>query len=490
MLSNDATIQNIKHEILYEVAKLAYEGKLELVKEELPYKMFPGPQANFRCCVYKEREIARQRIRLAEGKCPSESDGPNANNIIQVIEAACADCPLSHYLVTDNCRKCMMKACQQSCKFGAISMGRDRAYIDPDKCKECGMCAKACPYNAIADLIRPCKKTCPVDAITMDDNGICVIDEKKCIRCGQCIHACPFGAIGSKTDIVDVIYSITSGKRVVAMVAPAIEGQFGDQISMSSIRTACKKLGFADMYEVGLGGDLTANAEASEWLEAAKEGKKMTTSCCPAFVNLIKSQFPELLPHVSTTISPMFAVSRLLKAQDPETVTVFIGPCIAKKDEKNKYKGEGNADYVLTVGEFRSIMRAKGIVLEAEENSSQQASVYGKRFGNAGGVTAAVAQCMREAGADPDKYIVEKCSGATECRKALTLLKVGKLPADFIEGMICEGGCVGGPSRHRTGKNEALTAKDRDKLINEADSRNVSENLSNYDISGFSMHNH
>ena len=107
--------------------------------------------------------------------------------MVQVIEAACADCPLSHYIVTDNCRKCMAKACQQACKFGAVSMGRDRAYIDPDKCKECGQCAKACPYNAIADLIRPCKKICPVGAITMDENGICEIDDSKCIKCGQCM---------------------------------------------------------------------------------------------------------------------------------------------------------------------------------------------------------------------------------------------------------------------------------------------------------------
>lgn len=252
-----------------------------------------------------------------------------------------------------------MKAASQACKFGAVSMTRDRAYIDPDKCKECGMCAKACPYNAIADLIRPCKKICPANAITMDENGICEIDENKCIQCGQCIHACPFGAIGSKTDIVDVIKAIVDGKKVVAMVAPAVEGQFGDTITMSSIRTACKKLGFNDMYEVGLGGDLTAQAEAEEWLEAAKEGKKLTTSCCPAFVNLIKKQYPELAEHISTTISPMFALSRLLKSEDPDTITVFIGPCIAKKNEKQEYKGQGNADFVLTIGEFRAMMRLK-----------------------------------------------------------------------------------------------------------------------------------
>ncbi|MGN0318515.1 MAG: 4Fe-4S dicluster domain-containing protein [Lachnospira sp.] len=488
MLSDDATILNIKHELLYEVAKLAFAGEFDEKKDELPYKLYPGPKAHFRCCVYKERELTRQRIRLAEGKTPTESDKPGADNIIQVIEAACADCPLSHYIVTDNCRKCMMKACQQSCKFGAISMGRDRAYIDPDKCKECGQCAKACPYNAIADLIRPCKKICPTNAITMNDDGICVIDEKKCIRCGQCIHACPFGAIGSKTDIVDVIKAMLAGKKVVAMVAPAVEGQFGNDITMSSIRTACKKIGFDDMIEVGLGGDMTAGAEAKEWLEAAKEGKKMTTSCCPAFVNMIKSQFPELIPHISTTISPMFAVSRMLKAKDPETVTVFIGPCIAKKSEKADKTHEGNADYVLTIGEFRAMLKAKDVVLEPEANDTQQASIYGKRFGNGGGVAAAVVKCMEELGEDPYKYEIEKCSGAIECKKALTLLKAGKLSADFVEGMMCEGGCVGGPSRHQSLKNSALVAKDRDKLLSEADGRGVYENLKNYDMDSFSMH--
>ena len=258
MLTNDATILKIKHEVLYQVAKLAYAGEFDEKKDELAYKLIPGPKPQFRCCVYKEREIVRQRVRLAEGLCPTESDHSGSKNVIQVIESACADCPLSHYIVTDNCRKCMAKACQQSCKFGAISMGRDRAYIDPDKCKECGMCAKNCPYNAIADLIRPCKKVCPVNAITMDENGICVIDEEKCIRCGQCIHRCPFGAIGSKTDIVAIIKDMLAGKKVIAMFAPAIEGQFGREITMSSIRTACKKIGFADMVEVGLGGDMTA----------------------------------------------------------------------------------------------------------------------------------------------------------------------------------------------------------------------------------------
>ena len=153
-----------------------------------------------------------------------------------------------------------------------------------------------------------------MNAITMDEHKVCQIDESKCIQCGQCIHNCPFGAIASKTDIVDVINAIREGKKVVAMLAPAGEGQFGPNITMASWRTAMKKVGFADFVEVGLGGDLTAAFEAAEWAEGFKEGKKMTTSCCPAFVNYIRKHFPEVAQNISTTVSPMCGVSRLLKA--------------------------------------------------------------------------------------------------------------------------------------------------------------------------------
>ena len=95
---------------------------------------------------------------------------------------------------------------------------------------------------------------------------------------------------------------------------------------------------------------------------------------------------------------------------------------------------------------------------------------------------------MKELGEDPAKFTTEKCSGGTECKKALTLLKMGRLQADFVEGMACEGGCVGGPSHHHSNKNEALVAKDRDKLLAEADARGVYENIKNYETDGFSMH--
>ena len=470
MVTNDEAIARVKHEVMREVCRLAWEGKLDEEREQIPYRMFPGPQATFRCCVYKEREIVRQRVRLAEGKSPA---GVHSTNIVQVINAACEECPIASYIVTDNCRKCMGKACQNSCQFGAISMGPNRSYIDPNKCRECGKCAAACPYNAIAHLERPCKRVCPVDAITYDEYGICRIDEEKCIRCGICIHNCPFGAIGTISTVVQVIEAIKTGKKVVAMLAPATEGQFGPEITMASWRTALKKAGFADMVEVGLGGDLTAASEAVEWAEAYKEGKKMTTSCCPAFVNMIKTHFPALKENMSTTVSPMCGVSRYLKRQDPETVTVFVGPCIAKKSEAADHAVKGNADFVLTYGEIRSLLYGRDIELEPEPDDVQQSSVYGKRFGDGGGVTAAVLRCFEEMGEDI-KPEVMKCSGAAECKKALLLMKAGRLPADFIEGMVCEGGCVGGPSKNMT---VLESKKARDALIAKADKRGVLENL-------------
>lgn len=477
----DENVIKIKHDVLYEVAKLAFADELEEKRDGIAQSLIPGPTPQFRCCIYKEREIIRQRVRLAEGKAPGMHDD---GNIVQVISSACEDCPISSYVVTDNCQNCIGKACINACNFGAIEMGRHRSHIDASKCKECGKCAQACPYHAIAALKRPCKFSCPVDAISYDENGISVINEEKCIRCGLCIHRCPFGAIGSKTFIVDVIKAIKSEHLVYALVAPATEGQFGEHITMNSWKKAMKAVGFTDLVEVGLGGDMTAAYEAEEWAEAYKNGKKMTTSCCPAFVNMVKKHYPELIENVSTTISPMCAVSRMLKAKEPDAVTVFIGPCISKKSEVKDHAIEGNADYALTYSEIRAIMHARNVELEEDDNSYQESSIYGKRFANSGGVTKAVLQSLKESD-DEIAATVNKCNGAAECKKALLLMKVGRLPEDFIEGMICEGGCVGGPSAFRP---QASFKKNRETILSEADERGIHENLDHYDMDAFSMH--
>lgn len=478
----DENVIKIKHEVLYAVAKLAFEGKLQEKKEDLPFELIPGPKPQFRCCIYKEREIIRQRVLLAEGRTLYGND---EQNVLQVIHTACEDCPISSYTVTENCQNCAGKACMNACKFGAIEAGRHRSHIDPQKCKECGRCAAACPYNAIAHLKRPCKNSCPVNAITYDEDGISVIDESKCIRCGKCIHSCPFGAIGSKTFIVQTIEALKSDKKVYALLAPATEGQFGPNITMNSWKKAMTEVGFNGFFEVGLGADMTAEAEAKEWAEAYEKGEKKTTSCCPGFVNMIHKHFPELKDMISTTVSPMCAVSRMIKAQDPDAITVFIGPCTAKKSEVVDQQIEGNADYVLTYSEIRAIMRAKDVKLEPDSVVAyQESSVYGKRFGNSGGVTKAVIQSMKENNLTCDPKVCQ-ANGAAECKKALLLLKAGRLPEDFIEGMACEGGCVGGPSAYN---DMNATKKFRDELLGQADERTISDNLSNYKMETFSMH--
>ncbi len=478
-LNASDNIGSIKDAVLCAVAQLAFEGRLEEEKEVLPYELIPGPKAYFRCCIYKEREIIRQRIRLAEGHLPGADTG--STNVVQVISSACEECTLGHYQVSENCRRCVSKRCQSVCKFGAITMERDHARIDMDKCRECGQCYQACPYHAIIDLTRPCKRACPVNAISWDkETEIVKIDEEKCIHCGACIEACPFGAIGSVSSLVDVIRLLRSGRKVVALTAPAGEGQFGKGITMGSLAGGIKALGFADMVEVSLGADFTAAYEADEWMEAHEAGEKRVTSCCPAFVEMVKKHFPDLAPLISTTVSPMCAVSRLVKARDPDAVTVFIGPCIAKKKEIKDSDLPGNADYVLTYNELQCMFQAKGTELRPDAPALQQGSRYGKGFASSGGVTAAVLEAVKEREAaagkgDADDIHVLVCNGAAECRKALTLLKAGRLPEDFFEGMGCIGGCVAGPG---CAKFEFDSRRDRAALLGKADARGVRENVS------------
>ena len=484
MITNDKGIVDLKHQILEKVCRLAWEDQLSSENcEHLIHSIIPGPKPNYRCCIYKEREIVRGRIRLALGQHPDA--GSSSRNVVAVIPAACDDCPIQEYLVTDICRFCLGKACLNSCRFDAIAPGDTRMRIDPVKCKSCGLCAKSCPYGAIVHMERPCKKACPVDAITYADNGICMIDDEKCVHCGHCIHNCPFGAIGSRIYAVNVIQAIRRGKRVIAMCAPATEGQFGREISMASLRSGLKKLGFADMVEVGLGGDMTAAYEALEWIEARREGRKMTTSCCPAFISMLRHHFPEEYEkYKSNTVSPMVAVSRYLKYLDPECVTVFIGPCIAKKGETLNEFIADRPDFALTYGEIVAMLDSRNIALKPVEETYQESSLCGKQFAGSGGVAAAVLQAMKEMGEDTSDIRLMQCSGGEECRKAMLLLKSGKLDADFVEGMMCPGGCVGGPSKHQA---EAEVLRNRKELLSRADSREILENLADYPMDQFSM---
>ena len=177
-------------------------------------------------------------------------------------------------------------------------------------------------------------------------------------------------------------------------------------------------------------------------------------------------------------------VSRYLKALDPDCVTVFIGPCIAKKGETlNEYIAD-RPDFALTYGEIVALLDSKDIEITPVPEDYQEASIYGKRFAGSGGVAKAVLRAMEEMGEDTSDISLLTCAGGDECKKALMLLKAGKLKEDFIEGMMCPGGCVGGPSKHQV---ETVVERDRKGLLAAADGRGILENLKKYPMDKFSM---
>lgn len=473
---NDA--KQLKYEVLAKVAKYAYEGTLEKNADTIPYDIIPGPLPTFRCCIYREREIIRERIVSARGKnLPGQDDG----DIIAVLPSACEGCPISRFTVTDNCQRCLAKKCYSACAFDAISITPKGAYIDQTKCRECGRCAAACPYNAISDTLRPCVRACPVKAITKDEYHRAAIDYSRCISCGACTKHCPFGAVTDRSCIVDVIEEIRNGGQIFAAFAPAIEGHFG-LANVGMLKSAIKQLGFAGVYEVSLGADATSYHEAQELKEALADGRKMTTSCCPAFVDMIEKHYPKLVPLISHTASPMTLTSRYIKSGFPGAKVVFIGPCISKKLEIQKVRD--TADYVMTFEELGAMFTAKGIHVSDHAENEQDGSLAGKGFAQSGGVAGAVKRVLQDEEFDMP-FTCVKCDGAKDCKKALMLLSAGRLPEDFIEGMACEGGCIAGPG----GVEEVQKLmKNRGKLLAAADHRGIKENIEKiHDFSNINM---
>lgn len=439
-------IIDIKTQVLIETAKHAFKGDLDTMWYDIPYHMLPGTKAQFRCCIYHERAIVKQRVKLAMGILPDDIPDPNVekSQIVHVIPCACEGCPITKITVTQNCRGCLAKKCVKACPFGAISTTNGQAVIDKEKCRECGRCVTACPYNAIVNVERPCTRSCAVGAISIDENDIAVIDTKKCINCGNCVSGCPFGAISDISMLTDVIDMLINKKNpVYAIVAPSIEGQFGNT-SLTQIKAAIRDIGFDDVFEAAYGADIVAFFEAAELNERVSEGKKLTSSCCPAFVNLIEKHFPQISDNVSSTVSPMVAAERYIRENNPDCSVVFIGPCIAKKNEAvTLYKDE--IDAVLTFEELNALFLAKEIDFDILEAKEDDATKYGKGFSLSGGVSKAVTQALEEMGVDKDISIT-KCDGAVNCKKTLALLKVGNLSEDFIEGMYCQAGCMNGPA--------------------------------------------
>lgn len=186
MRNFETDVQKLKYEILREVARLAFEGRLNDAYYEIPKTVVPGPKPTMRCCIYKERAVAQERVRIALG-------GERARGeVVTVIDIACDECPVDRYSIGQSCRGCIARRCMKVCPKGAISKGDDgRCRIDPDKCIQCGRCAKVCPYGAITENVRPCERGCKVGAISMNSQHKAEIDYDKCINCGACAFALP-----------------------------------------------------------------------------------------------------------------------------------------------------------------------------------------------------------------------------------------------------------------------------------------------------------
>ena len=453
MFSFETQLDKLKHEVLTAVAKLAKEDRL--TKEEIdnvPYDVIKGDVARYRCCVYKERAIVLERAKLAAGYKVNEVNKYNENDddqIVYVIEAACDECPINRFAVTDSCRNCVAHRCQEACNFGAISYISGRAYINQEICKECGMCKKACPYDAIAEVMRPCKKVCPTGALEINkETRRSMIKEEKCVNCGACMDACPFGAISDKSLIAPVAKALGKKENIYAIVAPAITGQLGAKVKYGQIKNAIKTLGFTDMVEAACGADGVTVHESNEFVERMERGDKyMTNSCCPGFHSYIEKMFPDQVERISGTVSPMIAAGRFVKKHDPEAKVVFIGPCTAKKAEAAKENLKDAVDYVLTFEELFALFEAFEVnPAECEEEVVNDASIFGRGFGALGGLTAAIQNYVSEKKINIEFKPV-KVSGGAEIKRAMTMAKVGKLAGNFIEGMMCEGGCINGAAK-------------------------------------------
>ncbi len=442
----DTKVQHLKYKVLREVARYAFDGNLERAPLEIPTKIISGTEATMRCCVYKERAIVGERIALAMG---GDRNNPN---VIEVLNIACDECPVGGYEVTNACRGCIAHRCEDVCKKGAITFDHNqKAHIDKDKCVECGMCAKVCPYNAISNNKRPCENACKVKAISMSDTKVASIDNDKCTACGACVYQCPFGAIMDKSYILDVIDLIKKSEnntkyKLYAVVAPSISSQF-TYAPLGQIISAIKELGFYSVVEAALGADMVAYKEGPELAEKGF----LTSSCCPAFVDYIEKSFPQLREFISHNISPMATISKYIKETDPTSKIVFIGPCTAKKMEIKKESVSPYVDSVLTFEELQALIDSRDIELsELPLGVLDNASYYGRIFARCGGLSDAVKESLKEQNIDFEVKSVS-CDGIEECRAALlkasAIIKssgIEGVPYNFIEGMACKGGCIGG----------------------------------------------
>ena len=436
----DTKVQYLKYKVLREVAREAWDDTLLDNLLEIPKKIVPGNTPTMRCCVYKERAILGDRVKLAMG---GDKENPN---VIEVIEIACDECPMGGYEVTNSCRGCLAHRCEDVCPRGAISFDHQHvAHIDKSKCVDCGACAKVCPYTAIINRKRPCENACKIKAIYMNENKAAAINNDKCIACGACVYQCPFGAIMDKSyilDVIDIIKKSENNKKykVYAVVAPSISSQFR-YAKLGQVITGLKELGFHTVVEAALGADMVAWNESGELAEKGF----LTSSCCPAFVDYIEKFFPDLKDFVSHNLSPMATIAKYIKEHEEPCKIIFIGPCTAKKAEVQKESVRPYVDVAMTFEELQALFDSRDIdITQLSEGVLDNASYFGRIFARCGGLADAVAEGLKERGVEDFQLKPVSCDGIEACRTALMKKSKNLLDANFIEGMACIGGCIGG----------------------------------------------
>lgn len=451
---NDNKALGFKRKALRKVIEAFDAGTLENAAYRIPFDVIPSDtKPDVRCCIYKERAVFRARTLAALG-CSVEADdeATSLNEYakqallrkdtpevpLTVLDIACKGCVKARHIVTEACQGCLARACETACKFGAVKVENGRSRIDPEKCKNCGQCKAACPYNAITYVPVPCEQSCPVDAIHKGSNGFAKIDFDKCISCGHCMDACPFGAIMERSQLIDILGAMKSTRKVCAVVAPSIVGQF--DASLPQLMSAIKKAGFDKVTEVAEGADVTTAHEAKELIERLERGDKfMTTSCCSAWIQAVKKHLPALKPFVSDTHTPMSYIAEIEKKNG--FTVVFVGPCVSKRVEGRE---DPNVDYVMTYEELGALLDARGInPAECEEMPlDPKISGEGRYYGVTGGVAKAVESAIN--GHRPIK--MQTISGLD--KKAMLMLNAyARGVGDFqlLEVMSCKGGCIGGP---------------------------------------------
>lgn len=296
-----------------------------------------------------------------------------------------------------------------------------------------------------------CQATCPFDAIKYDDKKhTTYIDPNTCVECGLCVDACKDGKILDRVEFIPIKDLIDHNKTVVAAVAPSIIGQFGPNVTMDQLRAALMKVGFTDMLEVAFAADMLTIKEAVEFNKHVNSPNDLmiTSCCCPMWVGMLKKVYKELVPDLSPSVSPMISAGRVIKELNKDAKVVFIGPCIAKKAEAKEKDVAGAIDFVLTYQELDSIFKILDIHPEELQGipSIEYASKGGRLYGRAGGVSIAINEMVEELYPNKSEHLkAVKADGVKGCKELLDKAMKGEIDGNFIEGMGCIGGCVGGP---------------------------------------------